>query len=60
VRRAWEQHALILGKCVTVSSGDETLTGTVQGIDEDGHLMLIDENGARREIISGDVSLRLE
>ena len=60
VRRDWEQHALILGKHVTVSSGDETVTGTAQGIDSDGHLMLIDENGARREIISGDVSLRLE
>ena len=60
VRRAWEQHALILGKRVTFYSGDKTLTGTAQGIDEDGHLMLIDENGARQEIISGDVSLRLE
>jgi BirA family biotin operon repressor/biotin-[acetyl-CoA-carboxylase] ligase len=60
VRKAWEQHALILGKRVTVSSGDEIVAGTVQGIDADGHLMLIDESGAPREIISGDVSLRLE
>jgi BirA family biotin operon repressor/biotin-[acetyl-CoA-carboxylase] ligase len=60
VRRAWEQHALILGKRVTVYSGDETITGTAQGIDADGHLLLIDEGGACREIISGDVSLRLE
>ena len=60
VRKAWEQHALILGKRVTVSSGDETVTGLAQGIDADGHLILIDENGAAREIVSGDVSLRLE
>jgi len=60
VRKAWEQHALILGKRVMVSSGAETVTGIAQGIDSDGHLMLIDESGAPREIISGDVSLCLE
>jgi BirA family biotin operon repressor/biotin-[acetyl-CoA-carboxylase] ligase len=60
VRKAWEQHALILGKRVTVSSGDETVTGIAQRIDADGHLMVIDESGAPREIISGDVSLRME
>jgi BirA family biotin operon repressor/biotin-[acetyl-CoA-carboxylase] ligase len=60
VRKAWEQHALMLGKRVTVSSADETITGIAQGIDADGHLMVIDESGAPREIVSGDVTLRME
>jgi BirA family biotin operon repressor/biotin-[acetyl-CoA-carboxylase] ligase len=60
IRRSWEQHALIRGKRVTIFSGDRTIRGIAQSINDNGHLIVIDTNGACQEIICGDVSLRLD
>ncbi len=59
IRRTWEQHALICGKRVRISSGDSSMNGIALGINDNGHLMLVDESGFRRDIVCGDVSLEL-
>jgi BirA family biotin operon repressor/biotin-[acetyl-CoA-carboxylase] ligase len=58
-REEWEQHALILNRQVRIVAGTEVIEGTATGIDAAGHLILIDSQGTRREIVSGDVSLKL-
>ena len=59
LKRQWEQYSMVLGRQVTVVSGDEQVEGIARGIDSDGHLIVTDPHGNRREIVSGDVSLKL-
>lgn len=56
----WNELSLILGRKVIVETGAETMEGKAVRIDHAGALILEDEAGARKRIISGDVSLRLE
>ena len=55
VRRAWLDRAHGLGGPVTVASGGEKLTGTFEGLDEEGALMLAREGADSRSISAGDV-----
>jgi len=59
LREEWNNRSLILGKRVIVSSNKTEEKGTAESIDEDGFLILRDEKGERKRILSGDVSLRL-
>jgi len=59
LRMQWEQYSMILNRPVSVIAGDKTINGTVAGITDNGHLMLVDTSGAQQEILCGDVSLRL-
>jgi len=54
----WAQHSLIMNRPVEVQSEAESIRGTARGITPDGHLLLLDEQGAEQEIICGDISLR--
>jgi BirA family transcriptional regulator, biotin operon repressor / biotin---[acetyl-CoA-carboxylase] ligase len=57
--RAWLARAHPLGTRLTVHSGpDETVTGTFDGIEEDGALRLRLEGGEEQIIRAGDVSLQ--
>lgn len=56
----WNELSMILGRNVTIESGEETINGRAISIDRSGALILEDGNGRRRRIICGDVSLRLE
>ncbi len=59
LKREWMRHSLIDNRCVTITSDDETVTGTARGITAEGHLLFEDEHGTFSEILCGDVSLKL-
>jgi len=59
LREEWSNRSFILGKKVVVSSGEVEEHGIAESIDEDGFLILIDEKGERKKVLSGDVSLRV-
>ncbi len=53
--RAWEALFELLGQEVEVDSQDRVLRGRVEGLDEDGALLLRLESGATERILAGDV-----
>jgi BirA family biotin operon repressor/biotin-[acetyl-CoA-carboxylase] ligase len=55
VIRAWEALFELLGREVEVDSQDRVLSGRVEGLDEDGALLLRLDSGARERILAGDV-----
>jgi BirA family biotin operon repressor/biotin-[acetyl-CoA-carboxylase] ligase len=57
-RAEWERHHLYTGKAVRLHTGQEDVSGTVDGIDANGGLRVRVEGGALRTFHSGDVSLR--
>jgi len=57
VREKWISLSGILGREIHVHSGDKIEKGRAAGFDEDGALLLLDEAGRTRRIISGDVVL---
>ena len=57
LRDTWLRHADILGKRIKVVFKDEFQTGIVTGIDDDGTIMMKDENGVNQRVIAGDVHL---
>ena len=58
LRKEWERHSMVLNRQVEIISGDVIVRGIAKGINEDGHLVLIDQQGNTREIVCGDLSLR--
>jgi len=58
LREEWNRLSWINGKQVTLSSPEGTLSGQALGLDTDGALLLLDEEGKTRRFIAGDVSLR--
>ncbi len=56
VRKTWRAHGWRLGEEVQVTSGNDTITGRFEDIDEQGRLRLVMPDGARRIISAGDVS----
>ena len=59
LRSAWERHAAgLLGKQIIVAAPEGTIAGTVLGLDDDGALLLRDQDrGAVRRILAGDVTV---
>jgi BirA family biotin operon repressor/biotin-[acetyl-CoA-carboxylase] ligase len=57
VRQAWLERSGAAGEPMTVNSGDGPVTGRFQGLDEEGALILKDNNGRERRYTFGDVSL---
>ena len=57
LRETWLRHADILGKRIKVVFKDEFQTGIVTGIDDDGTIMMKDENGVNQKVVAGDVHL---
>ncbi|MDP2643637.1 MAG: biotin--[acetyl-CoA-carboxylase] ligase [Desulfobacterales bacterium] len=56
----WKACSMVIGKAVTVISQNRMEHGVVDSIREDGCLILQVENGGRKQIFSGDVSLRFQ
>ena len=48
IRAAWLAHAARLGEVITARTGRESLTGTFEDVDAEGHLMLRTHTGLRR------------
>lgn len=55
IRRKWMDHAFRKGEPIQVRLPKETFSGTFEGIDTSGHLLLKPQNGKRMAISAGDV-----
>lgn len=51
----WESYFAWRGKRVRVELLDQVTTGTAQGIDRDGALIVMDDGGIAQRIVAGDV-----
>lgn len=56
--KEWKSHSQTLGREVRVIYKERELTGKAEDITEEGRLVLQDSDGVRREILSGEVSVR--
>ena len=52
----WRQRAALVGQEVSVTDGDQQRTGRFTGIDDDGRLLLADEQGVIQRIVAGDLT----
>lgn len=59
LRGAWQQHNAFAGLPVRISGEQQDIVGICAGVDEDGALLIRNEEGLTR-ILSGEVSLRLQ
>ena len=59
-KKAWHAHDYLYDRTITLSKPDGTLTGRAQGVDDMGHLLLIDKQGVTHTLSSGDTSLAQE
>jgi BirA family biotin operon repressor/biotin-[acetyl-CoA-carboxylase] ligase len=59
LHQEWNRLSWINGKRVTLRMQNEEISGQALGLDTDGALLLLDEEGRTRRYIAGDVSLRL-
>ena len=57
-RAEWRGADYLLGRRVELDDPSAPASGTARGIDGDGALLIETVNGARRRVISGDVSVR--
>lgn len=57
VRAEWEARLWRLGQRVRAEDGGEELDGVVEGLDEDGALLLRLEDGTPRRIVTGELIL---
>lgn len=55
IRKSWLQRAYKLGDKITARLPKETVTGTFEGLDRTGALLLTLDDGTRRMISSGEV-----
>ena len=54
----WSSRLITLGKRVQVSDPEETLEAWAESVDQDGALWLRLDDGSRRRVLAGDVTLR--
>lgn len=57
VLRGWEAMNVTLGNRVSVSGAGSTLEGVARGIDAEGRLTLLLDDGTSRQVASGDVTI---
>ncbi len=57
--RRWNDLSLVIGREVEIRSPGDKVRGTALRIDHGGALILRDNRGKERKILSGDVSLRM-
>jgi len=54
----WRELSLVIGEAVTAAVGDETVRGTVFGLEDDGGIVLRLADGSHRKLLpTGDVTL---
>ena len=59
LKQRWDTLSMITHKKVRVDAQGCMHEGTADSVDEDGCLVLLDHTGAKRRILSGDVSLSI-
>jgi BirA family biotin operon repressor/biotin-[acetyl-CoA-carboxylase] ligase len=57
IHEDWKQSSATLGRRVRVWDGANVIEGNAQDIDESGALIVVDDNGLRHRLISGDCTL---
>jgi BirA family biotin operon repressor/biotin-[acetyl-CoA-carboxylase] ligase len=60
VRDSWLRYADIVGRPIRVAFREDTQSGIVAGIDDDGTILMKDAGGATQRVIAGDVYLLKE
>ncbi len=58
LRQEWNHNSLVNNRRVTLINSRTSWTGRAQGIDEQGGLILLLDNGRRATFLTGDVHLR--
>ena len=58
IYKRWNELSLIKGRDVEIHSGQEVVHGNVRKIDQNGALVIINDDGQEERILSGDVSIR--
>ncbi len=56
----WAKQLVFMHQHICVTTSDGAVTGTAQGVDETGALLLQDKDGDHLHIIAGDVNLSVE
>lgn len=59
IRAAWIERAGPAGELISVNSGDGPVSGRFAGLDIDGALLLLGEDGHRRRFTWGDVTIAM-
>jgi BirA family transcriptional regulator, biotin operon repressor / biotin---[acetyl-CoA-carboxylase] ligase len=59
IRKQWNKYSLVNGRLVIVFSGEYSEEGIAESISEDGSLILVKSDGTKKNILCGDVSLRI-
>ena len=60
LREEWSRLSWVLGKRVTLSLPEGTISGQALGLDPEGALLVLDGEGKTHRFIAGEVSLRME
>jgi BirA family transcriptional regulator, biotin operon repressor / biotin---[acetyl-CoA-carboxylase] ligase len=60
IREEWSRLSWVLGKPVTLSLPEATISGRALGLDPEGALLVLDGEGKTHRFIAGEVSLRME
>ena len=56
ILKKWKSHSSIMGRKIQVDEGGETITGTAFDLDENGALLVRQNDGSVKTVYSGDVS----
>ena len=58
IKEQWERYSITIGKRVTATTAQKSLTGYARGINEDGALVVKDEHTNEEQLIySGDITI---
>lgn len=57
IKLLWEGYAISIGRKITARTLSNSITGTAQGITDDGVLIMIDEQGKTHHVYSADIEL---
>lgn len=60
IKHLWEEHAMMIGRSVSVHSNAAIISGIACGIMADGRLIVREPSGQEHIIVCGDLSLRLD
>lgn len=55
IREEWLSRSTVQGRRVRVSFGTGVMEGTVHGVDHDGALLVVREDGTQERVLAGDV-----
>ncbi|MBI3244362.1 MAG: biotin--[acetyl-CoA-carboxylase] ligase [Chloroflexi bacterium] len=58
LRQAWAKHLAMMGKAVRVIGPGETIVGKLEGVDDEGAILIRIATGEIRTVLAGDVHLR--